>query len=144
MSPGTLDAQTVRRHLVALDRIVAQLRRHAGRSVAQLAGDLDELWAVERGLQLAAQNCIDIATHVLAAGGRDVPDYQAAIGELSAIGVLPAEFAEGFKRVAGFRNVLVHGYLDIDVVKLHEVLNQRLADFVEFAGNVQLYLGRAG
>jgi uncharacterized protein YutE (UPF0331/DUF86 family) len=73
MSPGQLDSVLVRRHLAALDRAVQELRRHSGRAPEAL-GNVDEAWAVERGLQICVQNCLDVATHLAAAAGRDVPD----------------------------------------------------------------------
>src|ERR671931_1440579 len=109
MSPGALDRAVIRRHIVALDAALQQLRRHVGKTVDELAADPDTAWAIERGLQLCAQNALDMATHIAAASGRDVRDYVAAIDALGEMGVLPAAFAAQFRGVAGFRNVLVHG-----------------------------------
>lgn len=142
MSPGQVDRALVRRHLLALDTAVAQLRRHVGKPLALLVSDLDTVWAVERGLQLCAQNALDIATHLAASAGRDAPDYAAAIDALQELGVLPAEFTARFRHVAGFRNVLVHGYLEVDRARVHALLNERLDDFGEFAGHVERFLGR--
>lgn len=139
MSPGSLDAEVVRRHLMAIDQAVQNLRHHQGQPRSEL-DDPDELWTVERGLQLCAQNALDVATHIAASHGRDAPDYAAAIDALGALGVLSAEFAASFRAVAGFRNILVHGYLGIDVDRIHQLLNERLDDFVTFAERVQEYL----
>jgi uncharacterized protein YutE (UPF0331/DUF86 family) len=141
MSPGQVDSALVRRHLLALDTFVSQLRKHAGKPVAALH-DRDEAWAVERGLQLCVQNCLDIATHLSAAFGRDVPDYAAAIDTLSDLGVLPAEFSKQFRAVAGLRNILVHGYLSVDEARVHAALNERLDDFTAFAEHVEAFLVR--
>jgi uncharacterized protein YutE (UPF0331/DUF86 family) len=141
MSPGQPDAETLRRHLAALDAALRQLRRHVGRSVEVLRSDVDALWAVERGLQICAQNALDIATHLVASQGGDAADYASAIDQLGALGVLPGEFARRFRAMAGFRNILVHGYLDVNVERLHRVLNAHLDDFVEFARHVEAYLG---
>jgi uncharacterized protein YutE (UPF0331/DUF86 family) len=73
----------------------------------------------------------------------DAPDYASAIDELGALGILPREFADRFRPMAGFRNVLVHGYLEVDVARLHDILNERLGDFVEFAGHVERHLATA-
>jgi len=94
MSPGTVDAALVRRHLAALDAALSTLRRHAGRPVADLGADTEERWIVERGLMLCAQNCLDIATHVSASSGHDVPDYTSAIDELASLGVLSRDFVD--------------------------------------------------
>ena len=140
MSPGELDPAVVRRHLLALDHAVQQLRRHAGQPRSALEADLDLQWAVERGLQLCAQNVLDVATHVAASAGRDTPDYASAIDALADVGVLPAEFARRFRGIAGFRNVLVHGYLALDVGRVHALLNAGLDDFAEFARRVERYV----
>ncbi len=140
MSPGRPDAETVRRHLVALDSAVRRLRRHASKSEDALRDDPDSLWAVERGLQLCAQNALDIATHLAASAGRDAPDYASAIDQLGALDILPRAFAARFRAIAGFRNVLVHGYLEVDLSLLHRVLRERLDDFVEFAAHVERFL----
>lgn len=100
----------------------------------------EERWVVERGLQLCTQNALEVATHLAASAGRDVPDYATAIDQLSDLGVLPAQFAARFRPVAGFRNVLVHGYLDVDLTIVYRLLNDRLDDFVEFARLVSHYL----
>lgn len=142
MSPGNLDVALVRRHLLALDEALEVLRRHRGRSEAELHENRDELWAIERGLQLCAQNAIDAATHIAASAGKDVRDYANAIDRLGELGVLSREFAARFRGVAGFRNVLVHGYLEMDVSIVHRLLNERLEDFAEFGRGVQGYLSR--
>lgn len=143
MSPGQPDAVVVRRHLLALDTAIQRLRRHAGRPLASLLTDVDEQWTVERGLQLCAQNALDIATHLAASAGRDAPDYATAIDVLSDIGVLTTDFAQRFRGVAGFRNVLVHGYIGTDLGRVHALLNTGLDDFVAFARQVESYLTRS-
>ena len=140
MTRGSVDSIVVRRHLLALDASLGRLRHHVGRPLAEFAADADECWLVERGLQLCAQNALDVATHLAAAAGRDAPDYATAIDRLGELGVLPMEFAIRFRPVAGFRNVLVHGYLDVDVGRVHEILNRHLEDFSEFARHVLMYL----
>jgi uncharacterized protein YutE (UPF0331/DUF86 family) len=142
MSPGQPDVSVVRRHLLALDAALVRLRRHAGRPLATLRDDPDTQWIVERGLQLCAQNVLDIATHLAASAGHDAPDYARALDVLGDLGVLPAEFAARFRGVAGFRNVLVHGYLTVDLQRVHQLLNAGLDDFVEFARHVDRYLQR--
>ena len=143
MSPGQSDTTVVRRHLLALDEAVQNLRRHAGRPFSVLVTDPDERWTVERGLQLCAQNALDIATHLAASAGRDAPDYASAIDVLGELGVLPAEFVLRFRGIAGFRNVLVHGYLGVDLPRVHQLLNSGLEDFAKFAQLVEDYIRRA-
>ncbi|RLE34892.1 MAG: DUF86 domain-containing protein [Acidobacteria bacterium] len=140
MSPGEIDPIVVRRHLAAMRQTVEVLRGHEGRTVALLRVDPEERWMVERGLQLCAQNALDVSTHIAVGMGRDVPDYASAVDVLADIGVLPRPFAADFRGMAGFRNIIVHGYLDVDIEVLHQVLNERLNDFVEFEKLVEQFL----
>jgi len=140
MSPGEIDVQVVRRHLAALRESLRVLATRSGVSLEDLDTDTEERWVVERGLQLCAQNSLDIATHIAASRGRDVPDYASAIDELGRLGVLTHEFAQEFRSVAGFRNVVVHGYLDVDLDVLHALLHDRLGDFESFAVQIETYL----
>ena len=140
MSPGEIDPVVVRRHLAAMRLSVEVLRGHSGRDVVLLREDPEERWVVERGLQLCAQNALDVATHIAVGMGRDVPDYASAVDVLADIGVLPRPFAADFRGMAGFRNIIVHGYLDVDIEILHQVLNLRLNDFVEFSKLIEQFL----
>ena len=140
MTPGEIDVRIVTRHIAALRDALRVLAKYSGTPIEDLDADPGERWAVERGLQLCAQNALDVATHIAASQGRDVPDYASAIDELGRLGALPSEFASQFRSVAGFRNVLVHGYLDVDLERLHLMLSERLGDFEAFASHIEAYV----
>ena len=140
MGPGEIDVQIIRRPLAALRESLQVLSTRSGVSLEGLDTDPEQRWIVERGHQQCAQNALDIATHIAASQGREVPDYVSAIDELGRLGVLDREFVREFRHVAGFRNELVHGYLDVDLDVLHSLLNERLGDFESFAGHVEAYL----
>ena len=55
---------------------------------------------------------------------------------------LPSLFR--FRAIAGFRNLLVHGYIEVDIHRLHQVLNRGLDDFADLAAKISAYLDRAG
>ena len=95
---------------------------------------------MERGLQLSVQNALDIATHLAAASGLDSPDYATAIDRLAELSVLSPEFASRLRPMAGFRNVLVHGYLQVDLNVLEQVLREKLQDLDEFASRIEAYV----
>ena len=77
---------------------------------------------------------------LVAAAGFDSVDYTTAIDRLVTIRALSPEFAARFRGIAGFRNVLVHGYLEIDLTLVQRVLRERLPDFTEFALSIERYL----
>jgi len=140
MSPGRTDPPVVWRHLAALREALTNLRRHSGATPGMLRADMDLRWTVEHGLQLCAQNAIDISTHLATAAGRDASDYTSAIDRLTDTGVLPAAFGARFRRIAGFRNVLVHDYVEVDLDVVARVLDENLDDFEEFARLVERHL----
>ena len=140
MSPGRADDSVVRRHLAALREALAHLRRHAGSTPEMRRADMDLRWTVEHGLQLCAQNAIDIATHLVTAAGFDAPDYASALDRLTRMSVLPGAFGARFRRIAGFRNVLVHDYIEVDLAVVSRVLGENLDDFEEFARLVERHL----
>lgn len=142
MSPGGTDAAVVERHLMALNRCVHHLRQHQDCTATELGEDVSLRWTVERGLQICAQNALDIASHLAAAAGLDTPDYASAINRLCELDILPAQFADEFRGIAGFRNVLVHGYLDVDLDILHKTSTRGLDEFDVFAEYIEHYLDK--
>ena len=86
--------------------------------------------------------CHDAAwlRHIAAASGRDAPDYASAIDRLAELSVLPAQFASRLRPLAGFRNVLVHGYLEVDLALVEKILTEKIQDLEEFARLVEAQL----
>lgn len=109
-----VDPELVRRRLREIDRRVALLRelRDGGReafldSVAVQA-------QAERHLQIALQAAIDIALHLLAEECEAPEDYGSAFTLLGRRDTIDDALAERLRLAAGLRNVLVHGYVDVD------------------------------
>lgn len=70
---------------------------------------------IERNLEVAAQCVLDIANKIIAEAESEKPtDYFTAILILGNLNILPESFAKKLAPVAGFRNILVHQYLDLD------------------------------
>ncbi len=140
MTQGLPDPEVIRRHLAELGEALGHLRAYSGRTAADLRADAALRWTVERGLQLCAQNALDIATHIAAASGLDSPDYATAIDRLGELAVLPADFAARLRPLAGFRNVLVHGYLQVDLTVVERVLREELDNLAAFAVHVEKHI----
>ncbi len=101
------------------------------------------LSAVERNLHIAIECILDIGNHIIAEKGFETPeDTRDIIRILEEEGVIPSDFADRIKGVAGFRNILVHEYTGIDYKLLHDYLTQRLNDFRDFAMYISSYLER--
>jgi uncharacterized protein YutE (UPF0331/DUF86 family) len=78
----------------------------------------------ERHAQLLAQGCADIALHILAGTGSAAPEtYAEALTSLAAAGVIGPPLGGRLVRAVRLRNILVHGYLDIDHGRLFDELD---------------------
>jgi uncharacterized protein YutE (UPF0331/DUF86 family) len=124
--------------LAILRSTVVRLRAAASRD---LNHDWDE-WALERGMQLAAQALFDVGNHVLAgAFGTRPKDYAEVAPELARRGVIGEDLAARLQGLAGFRNLLVHEYAKVDPALVRQLLGTRLDDFADFATAIERWVG---
>lgn len=87
----------------------------------------------ERYLQLAIQAVLDISHHIVADMKLNLPaDSKELFGLLAAQKILPVRLSKKLVSMAGFRNVLVHEYLEIDRRRVYGVLRNDLGDFANF------------
>ncbi len=87
----------------------------------------DGLWlrGVKYTFVTAIEACVDVAQHLCASEGWGPPsDNGDALRVIGSHGVLSAELARTMRRAVGFRNVLVHDYIDVD----DDIVITRLAD----------------
>jgi len=64
------------------------------------------------------------------------------IDKLGERGIIPSEFAKSIRGMAGLRNILVHEYVDLDLKKIYEILQNRLGDFYNFMKYVNRFISR--
>ena len=139
-----VDRQLIEQHLQNMEEALANLRRYQHLSLEEFEKDLSLIWIAEKGLQILIQNLLDIGAHLLASEIRnDWDDYGEIIAKLGQHGIIPKDFSERIKGMAGLRNILVHEYLRVDVNKLHDFVKNQLGDFVEFMAHIQSYLEKA-
>jgi uncharacterized protein YutE (UPF0331/DUF86 family) len=87
----------------------------------------------ERYLQLAIQGVLDISNHIVADMKLRLPtDSKELFALLATHKVLPVTLSKKLVSMAGFRNVLVHDYLEIDRRRVYRVLTDDLGDFEKF------------
>ncbi|WP_161794762.1 type VII toxin-antitoxin system HepT family RNase toxin [Desulfonatronum thioautotrophicum] len=99
--------------------------------------DLDRQESVLFNLQMAVQNCIDMAAHLVSeqrmglAGSTNELFYL-----LEERGVIDPEMTERMVRAVGFRNVLVHEYGKIDLEFVFRAAHENLDDLMLFSNIV--------
>jgi len=126
-----------------LDELSARLARLEplkSKSKAEFDADPYLRDIAERNLEVAAQCVLDISHRLISlAGGQRPRDYYEAILRLGELGVVPPEFAAHLAPLAGFRNILVHEYLEVDWQEVYRNL-QQMGDLAQFAELVREWL----
>lgn len=126
--------------LERLEERVGQLRKHSDISKKNLEEDSMLRNASERNFQVALEIVLDICSIIISNEGIEKPeDYKSMIKILGEENILKEDFAERFQNAAGFRNLLVHQYADIDLDRLHKYLTENLEDFDTFTREVAKY-----
>jgi uncharacterized protein YutE (UPF0331/DUF86 family) len=128
-----VDPERVRDRLGRLSRMLSVLEAVRGAGKEAYLDDLDMRLKSERALQLAVQICIDIGAHLIAELGLDQPDdYRGVFEVLKRADLIDADLADSLGEAAGQRNLLVHGYADIEDTQIWASL-ARLDDLRAFA-----------
>jgi len=92
---------------------------------ARFTADPEKYGSTERFLQLAVEVLDDLGAHVVArAGAGPVASYGDVPARLLEAGHLTEPQARTWRRIIGFRNVLVHDYLGIDMDRIWEIVQR--------------------
>jgi uncharacterized protein YutE (UPF0331/DUF86 family) len=97
---------------------------------------------VELNLLRAVQAAVDLAGHVVATEGLGLP---AKLAEnftlLEREGVISTELADHLRRMAGYRNIAVHEYADVDPEVVESIVKDRLGDLRELSQRILSHFG---
>ncbi len=125
------DPELLAKKLAFIETSVAELRRLARPEL--IDRDVREERFVEHTLQIAIQAAQDVASHIVSDERLGEPSTNRELFDLLARnGWLTEPAAAILGNMVGFRNVLVHGYGDIDLSIVHDVLENRLDDLLDF------------
>jgi len=131
-----VDERRVRRLLQRVGTDLAYLTERARGDRAALRADLERLAALKYHFVTAIEGCLNVAQHLCASEGWGPPASNAdAMRILGRHGVLSPDLAESMARAVGFRNVLVHGYIEVDDDRVVAQLD-RVAELEAFSRTV--------
>ena len=127
----------------------SSLRGHLGRirekskiDLQTFLKDRDRQESILFNLQMAVQNCIDIASHIVSEEGFGVPGSTSEMFYLlEENGYLDNETTENMVKSVGFRNLVVHEYGKLELNKVFEFAQADIKDFDEFLISVFNKLG---
>lgn len=140
-----LNPRVIQERLQHLEENIRTLRGLQSRTREELHRDRALQWAVEHGLQTSIETVIDIGTHLIGALGLPAPrDYTSVIDIMGEHGIIPPEFAAQLRSMPGFRNILVHQYLAVDLDRVFEALQKAPGEFAEFIRHITEFMRRNG
>lgn len=133
-----VDAERLHRLLGECSRRVHALDQRRQRGVP--LDDEDALNSVKYLFVTAIEAAVDVAQHLVASEGWGAPATNAeAFSLLAANGVVSNALASAMAAANGFRNVLVHGYAEVDDSRVVAMLD-RLGDLRAFCAAVAAWL----
>jgi len=110
----------ISKKLEELKYYVGILESYKDKSEDEISGDVTLRGAIERYLQVAIECALDIGEMVISSEGlRKADTYKEVILRLGEAGILEKDFAERFLPAAGFRNILVHHYAEINIKDMY-------------------------
>jgi uncharacterized protein YutE (UPF0331/DUF86 family) len=133
------DAPLIEKKLALIETCVGDPRRLA--RPASLATDVREERFAEHTLQMAIQAALDVASHIVSDARLGEPrSNRELFASLARDRWVADDLARTLSAMAGFRNVLVHGYDTVDLDILRDVLEHRLDDLLAFVRAIRARL----
>lgn len=131
------DSALIEKKLAFIETCVRELRELA--DPERLGSDVREARFAEHTLQIAIQAALDVASQIVSARRLGEPETNRALFDLLCkAGVIETSLAENLYAMVGFRNILVHGYQEVDVTIVEDIVRNRLNDLLAFARAVRL------
>jgi uncharacterized protein YutE (UPF0331/DUF86 family) len=126
------DPELVAKKLAFIETCVRELRTLA--RPERIADDVREQRFVEHTLQLAIQAALDVGSHLVSDERLGEPDTGRDVFRLlERSGLISSDLGQRLERMAGFRNVVVHLYQEVDLGIVRDVVENHLDDLLQFA-----------
>jgi uncharacterized protein YutE (UPF0331/DUF86 family) len=134
------DQDLIAKKLAFIETCLRDLRQHARPD--RLSTDVRELRFVEHTLQIAIQAALDVASHIVSDNRLGEPRTNRELFDLlGRHGWLAPSLAVVLRDMGGFRNVLVHGYAEVDVSVVRDVLDRHMPDLEAFVAAIRQRIG---
>jgi uncharacterized protein YutE (UPF0331/DUF86 family) len=125
------------RKLADLETYINQMQEYSTITVKGYSKDWKIQRIVERTLQMMIELCVDIINHVIADKKYRVPtSYGDTFQVLEEEGLISDEQCNTMKKMAQFRNIIIHRYDKVDETIVVDILRQNLKDFLEYRDSI--------
>jgi len=121
--------EVLHRRLKKLDEYLSILEKLKCYSQQEFTTEPERYGSAERFLQLALEAINDMASHVVAENELGIVNVSSDLPKLfEANGFTNKTLTQKWIQMIGFRNILVHDYLEVDRSIVHQVLQHNLPD----------------
>ncbi|NMG82599.1 MAG: DUF86 domain-containing protein [Methanosarcinales archaeon] len=128
-----IDQDVIEAKLDIIERNLAFLDEFKGMDYEEFCGSYKNVQSAKYSLLELIECCIGMASHIIAVRGMGrAEEYREMFYLLGERGVIEKALAERLGDMAGFRNLLVHRYGDVDNTIVLEMIGSELEDVVEF------------
>ena len=127
-----IDSKVVDARLRELSHRLKRLAAKKPASLRRLTESEDLQDIVSRNLELAIQTCIDIAMHLCGACDVVPASSGEAFTALADTKLITRPLAQRLRRAVGFRNVLVHQYVEVDWKIVQRIIERDTANLAAF------------
>jgi len=131
MTSTKISKRIVGDRLAWVDKMVNEINTLPMETFEAFTSDSRNVWTAESCLRRSLEALLDIGRHILAKRfSKGVSEYKEIAIELGRIKVLGEEEAQLLRRLAGYRNRLVHFYHEITTDELYRICNDDLGDLL--------------
>jgi len=134
-----VDTDVIQRRLTVLEEYINDLTKAKDdKCWEEFSTDKIFRRYVERTLHMAVEACLDIANNIISYEGyREPKNNKDSFEVLKEQGIISDELNIQLKKMAQFRNVIVHDYLRIQPEIVYAILKKNIPDIIHFAKRIK-------
>ncbi len=130
------DSELLEKKLAFIETCVRELQELT--RIELIETDVREERFVAHTLQMSVQAAMDVASHIVSDRRLGEPETNRALFDLLVRdGWLNSPLSDTLRAMAGFRNILVHGYQSVDKAILRDIVENRLGDLLAFVHSIK-------
>jgi len=124
--------EVIRKRLNKLDEYLLILKKIAEYRFDKFIKDPEKYGSAERFLHLAIESTLDIGNHIIAENNLGTINWYSDIPVIfEKEKIIDSRIKDNWIQMIGFRNMLVHDYLEIDHKIVYDLMQSNLRDFEE-------------
>ena len=117
----------------AVKKHIKRIKNVPSKNFAELQNNSDHQDIILFNIQLAIQNCIDIAAHIISDEDMGIAGSTNEIFYiLEENGYLTRDITEKMVKAVGFRNLIVHEYVNLELKRVYEISKKDITDLEVF------------